>query len=264
MCENGCGDSPDIVNIIGERGPIGPAGPKGVDGLLFAPDASGVTFNNDPLGTLPTVKDALLHLLYTPPLINSMSVTITGHDVNNLEKGTTVAGGAINVAYNITQKSKTITLKSISPNIGTLTNLIGTRTDPTSMTGNRTFTLTVSDGQTTVNSSYPIVFKDRIYFGVSSLSSMTGVQVQALTSELRTAKPTSKTYNPSVVSGGGYLYLIMPSTSAYTVSKFEFGSTTVGFISTPITLTVNGLSVGYTIFRSPEKLNSSSVTINIS
>lgn len=268
MCETscGCGCNIPIENIIGARGAKGESGDRGTDGFLFDPDAIDVTFFNDPIGTLPTVNDALMYLLYKTPVINSFGITAAGYDLNNLEKGTVIPNGLISLNYNISQVSKPITSKTISPNIiGQISGLVGSVIDAMGTSNNRTYTLSVSDGDSrgNISSSASIIYKDRIFFGVSAATSLTPTQVINLSSELRINRPSSKVFDCST-SGGAFPYIAVPATSGYIISKFEYGATTVTFIGTPTTLTVNGQSVSYMVYRAPEKLNGSAIEFRFS
>lgn len=87
-----------------------------------------------------------------------------------------------------------------------------------------------------------------LYWGVSMSSSLTALEVQALT-ETRTDDTKVGSYQfPD--AAGGYLYIALPQ-SFGEVDMFLLDDLNVGFIESEVTLTIGLDSIDYYLYRSP-------------
>ena len=127
--------------------------------------ASNVAYNNV---DYPTVESALNKLLYVP-----LTGTLTGG--STYEIGSTVSQVVLNWTYN-----KPVTTQSINNGIGSLLASLRTYTHSgQTITSNRTYTLTGSDGSTTINSSTTVSFSYTRYWGTSSTTTLTDANILA-------------------------------------------------------------------------------------
>lgn len=187
---------------MGPVGPRGPAGPSGHDGPIGpkgdpgTTEASGVTYSG---GVYATVQEALDALLYVAPVITSFA-----NNRGTLEIGTTVDSVTLTWGFN-----KTVASQSINQGIGTLDPAQRSVTaSGLALTTNRTWTLTASDGTTTVNASTSVTFSHRRYWGASAKAALTDADILALSSEFASSFGKTVTYD---CSGGKYPYLVYPA-----------------------------------------------------
>lgn len=191
----------------GHDGPIGPQGPKGDPG---ATDAAEVSYS----GAYATVQEALDALLYIAPVITSFS-----NDRGTLEIGTTVTSVTLTWSFN-----KAITSQSINQGVGALDPALRTMTlTGLTLSANRTWSLSASDGTTTVSGSTSVSFSHKRYWGASAKTSLTNDDILALSSEFASSFGKTVTYD---CSGGKYPYLVYPaawgSPSHVTVGGLSF------------------------------------------
>lgn len=197
-------------------------------------DAADVTFNNT---TYPTVEAALNALLYNAPTITTFT-----NNKNNLENGTSVTSTILNWTI-----SGTITSQSLNQSIGSLSTALRTYTHTSTYSTNRTYTLTASDGVTTVQKSTSVTFLNSNYYGVNASPSLDDSGINNLSHDLSSTKVATRT---GLTPAAQYLYIVYPAT--YGTATFLVN----GLLNNDWTLFVqshtnaSGASVSYNVYRS--------------
>jgi len=220
-----------------------------VDGTIYG-DGAGIS--NVAAGQITyddivytTVKAALDHLLYVTPVISAFT-----NSVNAVEIGSTVSSTILNWTIN-----KTITSQSL--NQGFFVNDTATPeiyTDGASYTTDRTYTLTISDGQTNVNASSSVYFRNKRYWGVNASASLSDAQIIALSSELSTGRTQTRN---GMAPAAQYIYIAYPA--SWGVATF----TVNGLLNTDWTLSVqdhinaSGNTTSYNVYRTNNLLTGS-------
>jgi hypothetical protein len=161
-----------------------------------------------------TVQQALDSLLYVSPQITSFT-----NNVGTVELGLTITDVLLSWSYN-----KTMATQSIDQGIGAIspTSISSYDVSSVSLTSDTTWTLTASDGTSTVTRQTSVLFRRKRYWGASALTSLTSSDILALGgSEFATDFNKSVSYD---CTGGKYPYFCYPA---------SFG--------TPASVTVGGL-----------------------
>lgn len=197
------------------RGRAGPAGPPGEGGGGGASAASDVTVTNEGYDNAQQIFD---DLLYVPISITSF----TGG--GTFEIGQTVNAVNMTWSYNKDEVSQ-----SLNQSIGALT--VGQRSyDHTgqSITTNRTYTLTASDGTTSPQASISVVFRPKRYWGEWTDATPDNSEILTLDQELTTSRAKSITYD---CTGGRFPIYAWPKNlgalSGVTVGGLAFSDYTV-------------------------------------
>jgi len=160
-----------------------------------AVDAADVSYGTTSDPSIENVKEALDKLLYVSPSIN-----LSGG--GTFEIGQTVHGAHLVWSFN-----KDIVSQSLNQGIGALDLDVRSYDWPDDISSNLSFTLTASDGETTVTASTSIIFDRRAYWGVSPDTSLDTDAILALSQAFSTSKGKSITYD---CSGGAYPYYCYP------------------------------------------------------
>ena len=178
--------------------------------------------------------------------------------MNTVEKGVTVSTVTFNWATtgNITSQVINNGVGSITP--GTFAKVL----TGLNLTANTTWTLTVGDGTNTMARNTAISFMNKIYWGVSTLETLTDSNIIALNSQFSTSRIQSRTLD---ASGGKYLYFIMPTSFGCNTSKFKIGGlfnsdwqvTTRSFVN------ASGYAESYMIFRSTNIQTGSAIAVEV-
>lgn len=197
---------------------------------------------------LAVLEAQMAALLYVP-----INITSFGASPNLVEIGTSVGSVMLNWALN---KAAT----SIS-----LTNYSGPALAPTDTTAtvngpfssDRSWQLTVTDGQTVKNATAQLQFRNKRYWGVSASPTLDNAGILALSSEFSTSRVKDVTYD---ASGGRYVYYAYPTSfgnlNAVTVGGLAFSdfTTTVvsftnssGYVSQYNLIRINNIQTGANI-----------------
>lgn len=224
--------SPELT-VIGSNipGPPGPQGPPGAG----AGEADEVTFDNP---TYSTVQAALDALLYVAPHINSFT-----NNIGTREKGSSVASVTLSWAFN-----KAMSNASLDQGVGTIDPASSSHAVTGPFTADTTWTLTADDGVNSTNASTSIAFRQKRYWGASSLDTLTDADILGLGgSEFATSFPKTVSYD---CSGGKYPYLVYPaawgSPSSVTVGGLAFSDFTV---ATQDFTNASGFTESYNVVR---------------
>lgn len=196
-----------------------------------------------------SLKEILDELMYIAP-----AITAFGANPSVVEKGTSVNSLVLNWTIN-----KAITEQSINQGIGTLDKALRTHTITSPVTNNVTYTLTINDGKNSVNRNASISFRSKLYWGLSTLDTLTNAEVLTLNSELATSRVKTVSFNPT----NQYIYIAMP-TSFGTPSFKVNGLANDAWEVTPLSHTNSqNFSENYTIYRSQYVQNGSGINIEI-
>lgn len=137
--------------------------------------------------------------LYAAP-----SVTSFVNDKNTVEIGTTITSTVLTWVLG----GGAITNQSLDNSIGTRPVADRTYTHSSSYTTDRTYTLTLLDGTSTVTATSPVYFSHKRYFGTSTNTTLTSAQIIALTNEFSATRVKSAF---SVSPVGEYIYFAYPA-----------------------------------------------------
>ena len=198
----------------------------------------------------PTVKSALDKLLYVP-----LSGTMTGG--GTYEVGTTISQVIFNWSFN-----KPITTQSLNNGIGSLNAALRTYTHSgQTITTNRTYTLTASDGTNTVTPSTTVAFSYKRYWGTSSSATLTDANILALTREFSSTRVQNRTFD---CTGGKYFWIIYPTSfgsAAFKVGGLSFSDM---ILETRTITNEAGASVQLNIYRVNNIQTGSAINVEVS
>lgn len=202
-------------------------------GLTGIP-ATGISYDD---AVYTTVEAALNYLLYVPPtaslsvssVTDSPSVAIVA---GALEIGTSVTQTSL--AWTISNNSKPILSQSLNHGIGSITPVsLRAYSESASYGGlgdiaTRTYTITVTDGQTPVSASASVYFRYKRYWGVNVNATLTDADIIALNgtcagsgSELSTTRVQSRSLTLPA-SPLAYIYIVYPE--AWGIASFKLNT----------------------------------------
>ena len=170
-------------------------------------------------------------------------------------------GSTVNSVSLVWTLSKTPTSQSLNNGIGAIT--VGTTNYNyvTPITGNTTFTLTVSDGTTTPTANTSVTFLPRAWWGTNANTSLSSAQILTLSNNTLTS---TRSRSFTINGGGQYIYYAYPS--SYGAATF----TVNGLLSTAWTLTVvshtnaSGHTQNYNVYRTNTIQNGTGISIVVS
>jgi len=221
----------------------GTSGPTGIT-------ASSIYYHNT---SYATVEAALDKLLYVTPAITSFT-----NDVNTVELGQTVDTVTLNWATNKVPDSQ-----FIDQGVGTIS--VGTTSKALTglaLTVSKTWNLSIADATTTVAKSTSISFLNKVYYGVSALTTLADSDILNLTGVFAATRNQSRTMD---ATGGKYLYFVVPSAFNCTINKFKVGGlyNSAFELVTRTFVNASGYSTSYDIFRSSIIQTGSSILVEI-
>lgn len=218
------------------------------------PTADKVGYINSDYPQLTNVKKALDKLLYVPIAITSFS-----NNINQVEKGTVL--NQVNFSWGF---NKQVVSQSINQGIGVLTPDLRNYTLAMTISSDIQFTLTASDGEQSAISQTGIFFRNRRWWGVSSLAALTSSAdiISLGNSELSTGYVQNRNFN---ANGGKYIYFSFPATFTGT-PKFTVGGFTAPFDELPTVEHTNsqGYTTTYRVFRSTNLQNDTAIPVVVS
>jgi len=200
-----------------------------------ASDAEDVAYDG---GGFTNVKEALDSIFYVPPQITSFT-----NNRGTVEIGSEIADVTLSWSYNKDEVSQSLNQGIGAVDVGVRSILVD---GP--FTADRSWTLTMSDGQTQRQASTGIAFRRRRYWGVSALTELNNAQILALGgSEFATNFNKTITYN---ASGGRYPYYAYPSSFGIPASVTVGGLSFSDFSVTVVSLTnASGHTENYNVLR---------------
>jgi len=206
-------------------------------------DASSIVYG----GQFASVRDALDAILYVAPTISSFAAS-----PSVVELGSTVSSVALTWTLNKTVTSETITgLATITPDARTAT-AVGP------FTSDRSWTLTASDGKTSVSVTTAIAFRQKRYWGVSAKTALSNADILALNGEFATSKSKTVVYD---ATGGNYPYIAYPAAwgdPSATVGGLAFSD----FVTVTQSVTnSSGYTSDYKVVRFGRIQNGSSISV---
>lgn len=181
-----------------------------------------------------TVKDALDKLLYVPLSANFTTSTTV------FQKGVTISNILFNWSYN-----KNIQWQKFNNEIIEIS--LRSKAYTAGFNQNKTFTLSASDGSSTINRNIGVSFLNGRYWGVSSSQIYDSSLILSLSKELNESRAKTFTVN---CGAGQYIYYCIPSRLG--LPSFTVGGFTGGFskVSTLNFQNSSGYSEGYDIWKS--------------
>jgi hypothetical protein len=175
--------------------------------------ASSLAYHNT---SYPTVEAALDTLLYVAP---SASFSLS---VGTVEIGSTVT--AVTASWSFNKAMATVALTDASIAVTDTSHAF----TGLSLTSNKTYTLSYSDGTNSGSASRTVAFSSKRYWGVSASATLDDAAILALSSEFSSSKSKAITYN---CTGGRYFYFCYPAASGLpanvTVGGLAFSDYTV-------------------------------------
>lgn len=168
-------------------------------------DASTVSYTNAAHPSLNTVKkaldDCLEKLYYVDPEVSSFTMTPSTAEY---EIGSTVTGIEFAWAYNKDMVSQSLTDCTLADET------VRTATFEGTLSANKTFTLTASDGTKTVKASKSISFKNKIYWGSAAVPGAFDSAFILGLSDRKFATTYKGSYDVSV-GAGEYAFVCCPA-----------------------------------------------------
>lgn len=179
-----------------------------------------------------------------------------------VEDGATVTNPAFTASYTSTPTTVTIhDTQNATPATVALPATSFTRTGTYVFSGldtSKTFTLTASNGTTTVTDTEAYTTAQRVYYGAATPGTLNEAFMEALSSSvLKTSRSGSYAFT---VSSGQRCYLVLPTamgTPTIVIDGFETAFTSLG---TANNTNVNGVVIGYTFWASDLFAGSDSFT----
>jgi hypothetical protein len=174
-----------------------------------------------------------------PPVISSFV-----NNQNSVEVGSTVTSTILNW----TLAGGAITSQSINQGIGSLATGLRTATDSSSYGTSRTYTLSVSDGTSTITANSSVNFLSQMYWGASSQTAgtITDGQIIALgNSAFATTRATTQT----ISTANTYIFFCYPA--SFGAASFTWnGYPDLGWtLVTRSFVNASGASVSYNIYQ---------------
>jgi hypothetical protein len=201
-------------------------------------DASMVAYTNGRYPAIATVKDALDLIFFVP-----LACTGFTNNVGTVEIGTVVTAVTLNWGYN-----KGVTAQGIAPGYPSLaTALRSLSLTSQNITTDLTYTLSGTDGSSSVNASTSIAFRHKRRWGVSAQETPDQALLDGFSSELASNRNQTKTFSP----GGAYIYFAWPVSfglsPTFTINSFPV----TGWVTTTLSyMNAQGYSSSFIVFRS--------------
>jgi len=204
-------------------------------------------------GGFTNVGDALASLFYVRP-----TVSLTGG--GTYEIGQTISSVTLNWTIG---GSHPLVSQSLNNGIGIITPLSArtyTHSGQT-ITANRTYTMTVSDGINTATSNTTVAFSPKRYWGVSDKETLADADILALSSEFSTNRNQTQTLD---CTGGKYIWFVWES--GYGEGSFTLnGLPNTAFTSTTRTMVnASGATRTIRLTRSDSLLYGDAYTLVVS
>ena len=199
-----------------------------------------------------TVKKALDFLLYVEPKVS------ISNSVGTVEKGSIISNVSLSFTVNKDMKSVII-----DHGIGDVKGLTSKKLTAQNISTDTTYTITATDAEgKSVTASTSIRFLDSVYYGASTLATITDSALISMTSKLASSKAMSATFN---CSGGKYIYIAMPASFGLTKNNFKIGglANSAWTVTTMDVTNAHGHRASYTVFRSENLQNGSAIKVDI-
>lgn len=193
-------DYPDPTNQYEER--IYAICKRGISGGGGASNAEAVSYINDAInsGNVQEALDKIIDkLYYVKPVITSFT---TSPVAGSYELGSSIDSITFNWTYNKDIVSQSLTNCTIALNDRTTTY-------NTSITSNKSFTLTASDGENSVSNTKSFIFTNKVWYGSNVEGTYDDDFILGLsTGKLQTSKSGTYTVN---VGNNEYFFIAMPT-----------------------------------------------------
>lgn len=214
---------------------------------------SDLSYNNSSYPNITNAQQALDELLYAPPSITSLT---SNPKAGNFEIGSTIIAP---ITFNWTVNKSIV--NQILSDIGNVPIDTFTAQCDNSITNNKVFTLTVSDGKKSASRSLGFYFKHPKYWGASIIPDLydNNFILNLSGYELSDSKASKFTVNASI---NQYIYFCIPS--SWGTPIFNVGGFDGGFYKiTELNFTnKSGHTEAYTIWRSDnQNLGSQTITV---
>lgn len=199
-----------------------------------------------------TVKKALDFLLYVEPKVS------ISNSVGTVEKGSIISNVSLSFTVNKDMQSVII-----DHGIGDVKGLTSKKLTAQNISTDTTYTITATDAEgKSVTASTSIRFLDSVYYGASTLTTITDSALISMTSKLASNKAMSATFN---CSGGKYIYIAMPASFGLTKNNFKIGglANSAWTVTTMDVTNAHGHKASYTVFRSENLQNGSAIKVDI-
>lgn len=207
--------------------------PLGTDILLFEKGNSGQYFN------IQFTQLRNWMAFGTPPTITSF---------NNSHPSVEIGATVNTTTLTWTLGGSTPTTQSVNQGIGSVPIGTLTATDGTSYTVNRTYTLTVANTSGTTTANTTVSFLNKRYWGPQALTSLTDLQIRALSSEFAS---TFVGFSKPVVCNSQYIYFAFPSSFGTPIIYMPVGlQNTAWTLVTRNFQNASGFTTSYDIYRS--------------
>ena len=199
-----------------------------------------------------TVKKALDFLLYVEPKVS------ISNSVGTVEKGSIISNVSLSFTVNKDMQSVTI-----DHGVGDVKGLTSKNLTGQNISTDTTYTITATDVEgKSAKASTSIKFLDSVYYGASLSDTITSSALIGMPSKLASNKAMSVTFN---CSGGKYIYIAMPASFGLTKNNFKIGglANSAWIVTTMDVTNAYGHKASYTVFRSENLQNGSSIKVDI-
>lgn len=199
-------------------------------------------------GGIQNIRQALDKLFYVAPKINSFT-----NNVGIVEKGQTITSVTLNWNLNKTPTIQTIDGTAVDVSLRTQT------LDGLTLMADKSYALSVGDGQNTANSSTSVTFRNRRIYGVSTNDTLNNANLNSMTYDYNNGRGQNRTFNCS----GHYMYFAYPA-SYGTASFLVNGLSSTAWVESEQTYTnPSGYSELYKIYRSTYVQNGSGIAVTV-
>jgi hypothetical protein len=208
------------------------------------------------LNTDFTLTSGALSLYHIPVISNAVATTPI------YEIGSSVTSIAFTWNRNKAVTSQTIQENQFGSSPVSIGSTLYAYTLTTSaITASTSYTLSCGDGQNTATTNIPVLFQPKIYWGISTLTSLTSSQIVGLgNSAFATVAAKSATFN---CTGNKYIYFAYPvsftAISSVTVNGLNFTDytvTTVGVVN------ASGYTQNYSVIRFTNLQTGSAISVS--
>ena len=211
--------------------------------------ASDIEYINQNYPNLNDVQKALDKLLYVNPQITNFT-----NNIGTVEKGRTITN--VNLTWSLNKQVNSLSISGIGNINSSATSYNITNT---SITSDKSYTLTANDGTNSVSATTSIVFRQKIYYGTNSNTVLTNSDILNLNSQFA----ISRVLNKNIDGNGEYIYFAYPSSFGAATFKINGLISTAWEQSTINFTNASGFTENYIIYRSTSIQYGTGISIEI-
>lgn len=211
-----------------------------------------ISYDNVGYPSIENVQNALDQILYVAP-----SVTSFTNNIGNVEKGQIIT--SVNLSWSVNKNN--IVSQSIDQGIGSLvTDVRNYGLIDQNITTNKTWTITISDGQNSATKSTSINFYNKRYYGVSPNTTLTDSDILAMSGEFSSSRIQNRIFD---CTGGNYFYFAYPS--SFGTATFKVGGLSFSDVVLSVQSFTNAsdYTENYNVYRCGNLQTGSSILVEV-